>query len=179
MRFKYGSIGAENDAGVPYWIFYVLPRIFPEKLTQDGLVIPGGYASLGVPWEQGQELPVGFTKKKIGFDRVANNCAVCHTTSYREKIDSNPVFVVGGPAHTTNVEGFFRYLIDCAKDPRFNADILMAEINRVADLDFIDKLLYRFFIIPITKQRLLEREAQFAWFTARTSRTGAAAGTMR
>ena len=83
MRFKYGSIGAENDAGVPYWIFYVLPRIFPEKLTQDGLVIPGGYASLGVPWEQGQELPVGFTKKKIGFDRVANNCAVCHTTSYR------------------------------------------------------------------------------------------------
>ena len=163
MRFKYGSIGAENDAGVPYWIFYVLPRIFPEKLTQDGLVIPGGYASLGVPWEQGQELPVGFTKKKIGFDRVANNCAVCHPPSYREKIDSNPVFVVGGPAHTTNVEGFFRYLIDCAKDPRFNADILMAEINRVADLDFIDKLLYRFFIIPITKQRLLEREAQFAW----------------
>ena len=163
MRFKYGSIGAENDAGVPYWIFYVLPRIFPEKLTQDGLVIPGGYASLGVPWEQGQELPVGFTKKKIGFDRVANNCAVCHTTSYREKIDSNPVFVVGGSGHTTNVEGFFRYLIDCAKDPRFNADILMAEINRVADLDFIDKLLYRFFIIPITKKRLLEREAQFAW----------------
>jgi len=163
MRFKYGSIGAEHDAGVPYWIFYVLPRIFPEKLTQDGKVIPGGYASLGVPWEQGQELPVGFTKKTIGFARVGNNCAVCHTTSYREKPDSNPVFVVGGPAHTTNVEGFFRYLIDCAKDPRFNADILMAEINRVADLDFIDKLLYRFAIIPMTRKRLLEREAQFAW----------------
>jgi hypothetical protein len=70
MRFKYGSIGAEHDAGVPYWIFYVLPRIFPEKLTQDGKVIPGGYAALGVPWEQGQELPVGFTKKTIGFPRV-------------------------------------------------------------------------------------------------------------
>ena len=48
MRFKYGSIGAENDAGIPYWIFYVLPRIFPEKLTQDGKILPGGYASLGV-----------------------------------------------------------------------------------------------------------------------------------
>ena len=56
MRFKYGSIGAENDAGIPYWIFYVLPRVFPEKLTQDGKVIPGGYAALGVPWEQGREL---------------------------------------------------------------------------------------------------------------------------
>lgn len=163
MRFKYGSIGAEHDAGVPYWIFYVLPRIFPDKLLQDGKVAPGGYAALGVPWEQGQELPVGFTKKTIGFPRVANNCAVCHTTSYRVSAETNPVLVVGGPAHTTNVEAFFRYLIDCAKDPRFNADILMAEINRVTELDPIDKLLYRFFIIPITRQRLLEREAQFAW----------------
>ncbi|MEO8409598.1 MAG: c-type cytochrome [Propionivibrio sp.] len=163
MRFKYGSIGAENDAGIPYWIFYVLPRVFPEKLTQDGKIIPGGYAALGVPWEMGQELPVGFTKKTIGFARVANNCAVCHTSSYRASPDSNPVFVVGGASHTTNVEGFFRYLVDCAKDPRFNADILMAEINRVADLDLIDRLLYRFLIIPITKKRLIEREAQFAW----------------
>jgi len=158
MRFKYGSIGAEHDAGIPYWIFYVLPRIFPEKLPG-----PGGYASLGVPWEQGQELPVGFTKKTIGFPRVANNCAVCHTAVYRSKPNENPTFVVAGPGNTTNVEGFFRYLIDCAKDPRFNADNLMSEINLVTDLDFIDKLLYRFFVIPITKQRLLDREKQFAW----------------
>ena len=70
MRFRYGSIGGERDAGVPYWIFYVLPRIFPEKLPG-----PGGYASLGVSWEQGKELPIGFTKKTIGFARVGNNCA--------------------------------------------------------------------------------------------------------
>src|SRR6478672_8558551 len=80
MRFKYGSIGAENDAGIPYWIFYVLPRIFPEKLPG-----AGGYASLGVPWEEGQELPVGFTKKVIGFPRVANTCAVCHTATWRAR----------------------------------------------------------------------------------------------
>ncbi|MGZ8198776.1 MAG: c-type cytochrome [Burkholderiales bacterium] len=158
MRFKYGSIGAEHDAGIPYWIFYVLPRVFPEKLPA-----AGGYAALGVPWEQGQELPVGFTKKVIGFPRVANTCAVCHTTTYRLKPNENPTFVVAGPAHTTNVEAFFRYLVDCAKDPRFNADILMREINLVTKLDWIDRALYRFFVIPITKKRLLEREAQFAW----------------
>src|SRR6476619_7637617 len=145
-RFKYGSIGAENDAGIPYWIFYVLPRMFPEKLPG-----PGGYASLGVPWEEGQELPVGFTKKTIGFPRVANNCAVCHTATYRTKPDEAAVFVVASPGHTTDVEGFFRFLIDCAKDPRFNADNLMSEINLVTKLDVLDKLLYRFFIIPITK----------------------------
>jgi hypothetical protein len=60
MRFKYGSIGAEWDAGIPYWIFYVIPRVFPDKFPG-----PGGYASLGAAWEQGQELPIGFTRSAI------------------------------------------------------------------------------------------------------------------
>jgi mono/diheme cytochrome c family protein len=158
MRFKYGSIGAERDAGIPYWIFYVLPRMFPDKLPG-----PGGYAAFGVVWEEGQELPVGFSKKVVGFPRVANNCASCHTTSYRTRADAAPVFVPTGPNHTLNLWAFFRFLVDCAKDPRFNADNLMAEINLVTDLSVIDRLLYRFVIIPITRKRLLEREQQFAW----------------
>ena len=157
-RFKYGSIGGEHDAGLPYWLVVVLPRMFPEYLPASG-----GYAALGVPWEQGKELPVGFTKKVIGFPRVGNNCAVCHTATYRRKKDENPTFVLAAPGHTTNVEGFFKFLIDCAKDPRFNADNLLAEIVQLTKLSWIDKLLYRFAIIPITKERLLEREAQFAW----------------
>lgn len=158
MRWKYGSIGAENDAGIPYWIFYVLPRIFPEKLPG-----AGGYAALGVAWEQGMELPIGFTKKIIGFPRVGNTCAACHTASYRSRHDENPTYVVAGPGHTLNLEAFFRYLIDCAKDPRFNADVLMREIELVTEFDWLDRLAWRFLIIPITKKRLLEREAQFAW----------------
>jgi mono/diheme cytochrome c family protein len=157
MRFKYGSIGAEHDAGIPYWIFYVLPRVFPDKLPG-----PTGLASLGVAWEQGQELPVGFTKKVIGFPRVANNCAVCHTVRYRTRENENPTFVTAGPAHT-NVEAYFRFLVDCGKDPRFDADVLMNEINLVTDLSWIDRLIYRFVLIPITKKRLTEREAQFKW----------------
>jgi len=157
-RFMYGSIGAEWDAGIPYWILYVLPRMFPEKFPG-----PGGYASLGVPWEEGQELPVGFTKKTIGFPRVANNCAVCHTMKYRTSPDAEPVLVPLGPGHTSNVEAFFRLVIECAKDPRFNADNILLQISLATKLDWIDQLLYRFFIIPITKKRLLEREAQFQW----------------
>ena len=157
-RFMYGSIGAERDAGIPYWIFLVLPRMFPEKLPGNG-----GYASLGVPWEQGFDLPVGFTKKVIGFPRVANNCAVCHTTRYRTSPDAQPIFVPLGPGQTSNVEGFLRFLTDCAKDPRFNADNILIQIGLNTKLDLIDTLLYRFFIIPITKQRLLERERQFKW----------------
>lgn len=157
-RFMYASIGAEWDAGIPYWIFMVLPRMFPDKLPG-----PGGYASLGIPWEQGMELPVGFTKKTIGFPRVANNCAVCHTMRYRTSPDAEPVLVSLGPGHTSNVEAYFRFIVDCAKDPRFNSDNILMQIELNTKPDFIDKLLYRFFIIPITKKRLLEREAQFQW----------------
>lgn len=158
MRFKYGSIGAEHDAGIPYWIFFVLPRMFPEKLPG-----PGGYASLGVAWEQGQELPIGFTKKVIGFPRVANNCASCHTASYRKSAHDNPVFVPTGPNHTLDLQAFFRFIVDCARDPRFNADEIMREIALVYDLPFLDRLIYRYVLIPITKKRLLERDEQFKW----------------
>ena len=158
LRFKYGSIGAERDAGIPYWIFYVLPRVFPEKLPG-----PGGYAAFGVSWEQGRELPIGFSKKTVGFPRVANNCAACHSTAWRRSVDENPTFVNAGPGHTLNLEAFFRFLVDCAKDPRFNADNLMSEINLATDLSLVDRLIYRFLLIPITKKRLIEREGQFKW----------------
>lgn len=157
-RFKYGSIGAEHDAGIPYWIFYVLPRMFPEKLPG-----PSGLASFGVAWEQGRELPIGFTKKVIGIPRMANNCASCHSTSYRKSPNETPTFVAAGPNHTLNLVAFFRFLVDCAKDPRFNADNIMREIRLVTELDWFDRVAYRFLVIPITKKRLLEREQQFAW----------------
>jgi len=158
MRFKYGSIGGEHDAGMPYWIWYVLPRIFPEYLPG-----PGGYASLGVAWEQGQELPAGFTKKVIGFPRVGNTCALCHIGTYRTKENENPTFVEAGPGNTMNVEGLFQFYISSVSDPRFNADTLLGEIRLVTELSWLDKMLYRFLIIPLTKRAFAERRAQAEW----------------
>src|SRR5215217_8593098 len=77
-NFKYGTIGVEESAGIPYWIWLVLPRVFPEHLPG-----PGGYSSLGVVWEQGSELPIGFSKLTVGFPRVGPNCAFCHTSTFR------------------------------------------------------------------------------------------------
>jgi hypothetical protein len=79
-RFKYGSIGAEAARGIPYYIWLVLPRTFPEYIPG-----PGGYKAFGLVWEEGHEMPVGFTKRVIGFARVGNNCALCHTGSCRSK----------------------------------------------------------------------------------------------
>jgi mono/diheme cytochrome c family protein len=158
MRFKYGSLGGENEAGIPYWIFVVLPRMFPEYLPG-----PGGYAALGIPWEPGQELPIGFSKKVVGFPRVANNCAVCHTASYRQSAGEAPTYIVAGPGHTSNVQGYFRFVTQAGADPRFNADNLLHEISLVYDLPWLDRQLYRFLIIPIVKKRLIEQGANFAW----------------
>ncbi|HZA38222.1 MAG TPA: hypothetical protein VE486_03695, partial [Candidatus Baltobacteraceae bacterium] len=31
-HFKYGSTGGERESGIPYWIWKVLPKLFPEYL---------------------------------------------------------------------------------------------------------------------------------------------------
>ena len=158
MQFKYGSLGAESDRGIPYWIWLVLPRIFPEYLPG-----PGGYKSLGMAWEPGEEIPAGFAKKTVGFPRVTNNCAACHTAVYRTKINELPTFVAAGPAHTSNVQAYFRFLFKAANDLRFNADEIMREINIVTKLSWLDRLSYRYLIIPLTKKALLKQEKQLAW----------------
>ncbi len=165
MRFKYMSLGAENDRGLPYYVWLVLPRVFPDLLPG-----PGGYASFGFAWEPGQEMPSGFALKTVGFPRVTNNCALCHTSRYRTEEDGETHFVTAGPSHTANVQAYIRFLSAAAKDPRFNADSLMPEIELVSSdkyghggLSWLDRKIYRYLIIPLVKQRLAQQEDQFKW----------------
>src|SRR4030095_5913245 len=48
-HFKYGSIGSDVDNGIPYWIWRVLPDLFPDKLPGEG------YQSLGFVQEPGTD----------------------------------------------------------------------------------------------------------------------------
>lgn len=160
--FKYGSIGAEKQDGIPYWIWLVLPKMFPEYLPG-----AGGWASFGFAWEQGHDLPVGFSKKRIGFDRVAVNCAICHTATLRDRPDGAPTLVLGGPAGTVDVLGFQRFLFKSASDPRFNADNIMDQIAQIYNMSVVDRLLYRYVLIPATRKALLKQQAQFAWTNSR------------
>lgn len=158
VRFKYGSIGAEFSRGLPFWIWVVLPRIFPDLLPG-----PGGYQSFGLVWEPGQEVPVGFSKQTIGFPRIANNCAICHVGTWRASPDDLPHVEVAAPAHTSDVQGMIRFLTRCAADPRFNADTLLGEIERDTKLSLLDRLIYRFLLIPLTRSALLDQAKQTAW----------------
>jgi mono/diheme cytochrome c family protein len=161
-QFKYGSIGAENTQGMPFWIWVVLPKMFPEYLPQ-----PGGWASLGFAWEQGRELPVGFSKKTIGFERVAINCAFCHTARVRKAGEAVPRIYPAGPGNTLDPLAYERFLIASAKDPRFTADNVLSQIGQVTRLPLVERLLYRFVLVPQTRKAVLDQEQQFAWTNKR------------
>lgn len=164
-HFKYGSIGNEAENGVPYLVWRVLPTVFPDLLPG-----PGGYASLGFFWEKGRSeaaAPVGFSKARVGFERMAINCAFCHTTITRIAAEAEPVAYPTGPSNLTDVQAYQRFLAACASDPRFTPDHLLPAIEAVAPLSFIDRALYRFLIIPATRKALLEQKEIFAWSYSR------------
>lgn len=157
-QFKYGSIGTEKAAGLPYWIWVVLPRLFPEKLPGSG-----GYTSLGLTWEQGKEMPVGLTKETVGIARVGVNCALCHVGTLRESPKGVPQFLLGAPSTTFDPYAYLRFFFDCAKDPRFTANVLLPEIRYNHSLSFPERWFYRYIIIPRTRASLLHQAESYQW----------------
>jgi hypothetical protein len=160
QHFKYGSIGSEPVNGIPYWIWKVLPEMFPEKL-------PGsGYASLGFIYEPGKDLPIGISKRRLTVDRVGLNCAVCHTGTVRESASSPPRIVLGMPANTVQLQNYVRFLTDCAADGRFTADNVVRQIETHIHLNFIDRLIYRQ-AVWLTREGLLQRKQLLAFMDTR------------
>ena len=171
-HFLYGSIGTEQEHGVPYWIWLVLPRIFPEYLPG-----PGGYASIGIMAHTGHEMPIGFSKVDIGVPRVGVNCALCHTATVRAAPTDAPMVFPGAPAHQTGAQEYMRFLVAAASDPRFNADTILNEISKNVRVSLPDQLLYRFMLIPDTRRALLrladgEPAAKHQWGRGRTDLVG-------
>ena len=112
-------------------------------------------------------MPVGFSSKTIGFSRIGINCAVCHSGTIRLAPDEPPILLLAGAATTFDALSYQRFLFKSASDPRFNADRLLGEIAKNYELSLVDRLLYRFVLIPATKKALLEQKAQYAWTDTR------------
>ena len=148
-QFRYGVVANAGAPEIPYWVWLVLPRIVPDLLPG-----PGGYPTLGVAWDLGQELPIGFSKRTAGYARVGTNCALCHTAVEKGGELEDPKFVlVKRPAGST-LNAYATFVAAAAKDQRFNADAIMDQINYAYNLGWTDKLLYRYWIIPATKRAL-------------------------
>lgn len=150
-NYFYGSVGAGQTLGIPYWIWLSLPRMFPEYMPA-----PGGYAALGLSWEEGREMPVGFAKQRVGYIRVTGNCALCHAFSSRSPGDVVPTITAAAPGRSTDIQPLLGFLKRCAQDPRFNADEILATVDQATRLSIADRLLYRFFLVPRSREALLD-----------------------
>jgi processive rubber oxygenase RoxA-like protein/cbb3-type cytochrome c oxidase subunit III len=164
-EFKYGSVGTEETVGVPYWLWRVLPEVFADKLpTRPG----NGYARLGFTYETPtSDLPMGASKSTDWIPRVGLNCATCHVGAYRDAPGAPPTIVLGMPAHQMDLQGYARFLSAVAKDPRFNADTLVAAMKKHPEFGFFDGLVYKWLVIRRTRDGILERDSRIAWFDKR------------
>ena len=161
-HFKHGAIGLSTESRLPYYIWQVLPTMFPEKLPR-----PGGWASFGFIFEPGQEIPIGFSLRKIGYPALEANCSLCHTSTYRASPPDTPVVILGAPAHTIDLQAFQQFLYACAGDPRFTPDNVLKAINAVHKLSWLEGLVYRLAIIPVTKHGLLQQQIAYSWQASR------------
>ncbi len=160
QHFKYGSIGSEPMSGLPYWIWKVLPVMFPEK-------IPGGddYRAFGFLYEEGKDLPIGVSKRRVrGIDLVWLNCAVCHTGTVRESPDASRRVYLGMPANNFRLYAFVQFLREVALDNRFNTDNVLAAIEALGgDLDLFEKFAYRFLVVDRVRASLIDLRRQLAF----------------
>ncbi len=154
-HFKYGSIGSEPGGTVftsvggvlpPYLVFKTLPALCPEKL-------PGGYASLGLVFERGHDLPIGVSRRRrLGLEQVGLNCAVCHTGTVRASTESQPQIILGMPAHQFDIERFFRFVEEASLDDRVSADSVIAKAEEMGEhVSLIQKLLLHLTVISRLK----------------------------
>lgn len=183
-QFKYGSIGADHplaQAPLPYWMWKVLPEIFPPGSTIPRGLGPTngrkGYDAFGLVTEAQRELPsghvrgqpsferpIGFSRRRVfGVDLVGMNCSFCHLGTYQEGAGKPQQVVLGGTGNAVDIEQYFLYLFSAMTDERFTADNVMPAIDRElarqnAQLSWVDRLLYRYVIIPIVPRYLKSLE---------------------
>ena len=148
---------AQLDAGAlesAYWIWVVLPRLFPEYLTD-----AGGYLSLGFRWRASEEVPIGISKippTRLTQSRQRLDCMGCHqtapgTTSAQTLVDKNSVYVQTAFSHRI-YEDFLRR---CAEDPRFDAEYLIPAIRYNHPISWLTEQRYRYQLIPEARKTFL------------------------
>ena len=164
-NFLYGSLGNEGTQGLPFPIWLVLPKVFPDLLPG-----PGGYTSIGMYWAKDagpHDPPVGFSKARVGVERMAINCALCHAPTVRMSEQAPRVLLPGGASNRLDIQAYQRFLSAAAADPRFTADNIIPAIQREMPLSFVERQLYRYLLIPITRDTLLTQRDAFVWTTKR------------
>ncbi len=168
-EFKYGSIGAEPNSGIPYRIWRVLPGLFPEAF--DGRK---DYSAFGFLYEKDasgrpRDLPIGISRRTYrNVEIVWFNCATCHTgTVTGTMTDSGGPertgrhIIPGMPSNNLDLYRFIRFLLDAGADERLSPDKLISAIDADGPkLGLIEEAVYRLYVIPTLREGLLLRRSR-------------------
>ncbi len=156
-HFMYGSIGAEPNSGLPYWMWKALPSLYPEAFKGRS-----DYSAFGFLYQKDADgrqldLPVGISRRKVqGVDVVWFNCATCHVGAWRENAGAAPHVVAGMPSNTLDLYRFIRFVLDIGADERISPDILMPAMERQgARFGPLDKLAWRLMVLPRVREGLV------------------------
>lgn len=161
-HFKYGSIGSEPNNGLPILVFKALAVMYRDELGS------AGYRRFGMLYESGHsDLPIGMSRRIVsGVERVWLNCAVCHVGTYRINLTDEPRFIYGAPSNNLRLFDLLQFLIKVGADPKFSPDNLIAAINSSevgGNLNFVDRLIYRYIVFPRVRQGLKLVSQQFSF----------------
>jgi RoxA-like, cytochrome c-like len=165
-HFKYGSIGSEPGGSLlapvggvlpPYQVFKALPSICSDRL-------PGGYASVGLIFEPGHDLPIGVSRRRrLGIDQVGFNCALCHTGTVRDSPSATPRIVLGMPAQQLDLEALVRFVLDCSLDSRTTRESVSGQFARAGGrVSPFEGLLTRFGLLDRLKLETLDLRNRIA-----------------
>ena len=165
-QYKYGSVGTEELQGIPYEVWVVLPQVFSDLLPKGQGT---GYERFGFIYEPGHVTPIGTTYRDKPIGLVGVNCAVCHVGTYRKTPRSPREVVLGMPANRMRIWDYIEFLRAVGRDQRFNADTLLAAIEKrfPGRLSFFERQFYRYVVIPKTKDGLHDLDHDFSWLDGR------------
>ncbi|MEY4509276.1 MAG: hypothetical protein RLZZ450_1398 [Pseudomonadota bacterium] len=142
--FRYGSMGAEFSAGIPYWIYRALPRIAPDKFDDKG-----DWSTFGLTHARDDDeyyadyhgLPRGlvlsdtivrFGNHDLGvpLKRVALNCSSCHRGEFIDR-EGKSQFIDGMPNLAFDAAAFKRQTVAAFTDARFTVARVLGAIDEV------------------------------------------------
>lgn len=145
---------SRQSAELPYWIWVVLPRLFPEYLAE-----AGGYLSLGFDWQEGNEVPIGIEKinsSRTGQSRERLNCAACHAAeSVQTSGEDDTASIIRQAAFSHGA--YYKFLYQCASDPRFTADYILPAIQYNVPMGWLTAQRYRYQWIPEARRSILNQ----------------------
>ncbi|MEP2028572.1 MAG: cytochrome c [Paracoccaceae bacterium] len=160
QHFLHGSIGSETSSGLPYEVWQALPVLFPEDFENKTT-----FEAFGFLYQDDEmnriDLPIGISRRdRLGITLVWFNCAVCHTGTYRETEDADPVIVAGMPSNNLQLRTFIDFLLEASTSPRLAAEPLFEAIDESGNrLGPVKRLFWRVAVLPALREELLATRA--------------------